>query len=367
MNGLEITSPWPLFTDDLGLARAWAKDQLRRRPFSIKAGHQALNLGLHDIISARMFALAGPGDAAACRRQWGFCLARIQGECNPYGHLIPPALRQATAAALQASLQRGDPLWLQLSGGIGDRLETLGLVVPWARSWSVELRLLVDAGGRALFRELVPPGVALVDAHPSVTSPVSQGMAVRQAILAHSPETVFDSFLAPVSQAWLQHSGLLCCWKAEGRGNAFSAHSRSVPFALVRQFYGQLLCQCPRIEIVDITTWRPWERDALASLGVRCVDPCAGGLLNLAREACGRRVITIDTALAHLCAACALPADLLLPRFHDERWFELHRPQHSYGRWLRVWRSPDFGSWSAVLPSLHRSIASDLGCAGALE
>ena len=79
------------------------------------------------------------------------------------------------------------------------------------------------------------------------------------------------------------------------------------------------------------------------------VDLGLTGLVNLCR---GSRVISIDTALIHLCAAMGHSADLLLPRFPDERWFELSNPEHNYGQHLRFHRSTHFGSWSSVMASL---------------
>ena len=245
--------------------------------------------------------------------------------------------------------------YVWLNGGVGDQLETASLVLPWSRKYSIELCFLVESSRRPLIQEIVPNGVQVIDIDLGRIPVVSQGMAVRQAVLARYPDSSFQSFLADSCKCLVEKSGLLCCWKAEGSGNAFSAHSRSVPFALVQKFYETVLDKFPQISIIDITDWRDWEAAFLAGIKVDLVDPREGRLLDLAREACGRRVITIDTALAHLCAACGIPADVLLPRFHDERWFELHRPSNSYGRWLNVWRSPDFGSWDSVIQALCAS------------
>ena len=128
-----------------------------------------------------------------------------------------------------------------------------------------------------------------------------------------------------------------------------------MPFALVRKFYREILDKDPKISIIDITDWRDWESVLLAGMNVNLIDPRQVRLLGLAKAAHGRRVITIDTALVHLCAVFGMPADLLLPRFHDERWFELHRLSNSYGRWVKLWRSQDFGSWDSVMQSLSAS------------
>ena len=74
-------------------------------------------------------------------------------------------------------------------------------------------------------------------------------------------------------------------------------------------------------------------------MGVTVIDPRKGSLLDLIEKCQISRVMTIDTALAHLCAASGIEADLLLCLFPDERWQELHKPEHNYGQFLKLWRS----------------------------
>ena len=150
----------------------------------------------------------------------------------------------------------------------------------------------------------------------------------------------------------------LFCWRAMGDGDKFSAHSRSVPWELAYGFYRHLKRLQPRSCIVDITNWRDWEASKLIGMGVQVLDPRQGTLLGLAERCRISRVVTIDTSLVHLCAAAGLRADLLLNAFPDERWQELHRPEHNYGQLIRLWRSSQFGSWSDVLTSLTTSLAS---------
>ena len=96
-----------------------------------------------------------------------------------------------------------------------------------------------------------------------------------------------------------------------------------------------------------------------ALLRSKLIDPRQGSLIDLIKQCQISQVITIDTALAHLCAASGIEANLLLSLFPDERWQELHRPQHNYGQLLKLWRSPQFGSWSTVLSSLTTSLVEE--------
>ena len=113
----------------------------------------------------------------------------------------------------------------------------------------------------------------------------------------------------------------------------------------------QRLWRRPQAIIVDITHLA-WEMQRLQQLGVTIQNPVALGLNGLVNLCRGRRVTSIDTALIHLCAAMGHVADLLLPRFPDERWVELSHLQHSYGRHLSIHRSTQFGSWTSVIDSL---------------
>jgi ADP-heptose:LPS heptosyltransferase len=87
-------------------------------------------------------------------------------------------------------------------------------------------------------------------------------------------------------------------------------------------------------------------------IGVQSHDPSKGDLADLAKLVRNSQVISIDTALAHLCAAMGYPATILLPVFADERWVELHKPNNSYGRWLRLERNIHFGDWRLSLDRL---------------
>ena len=72
-------------------------------------------------------------------------------------------------------------------------------------------------------------------------------------------------------------------------------------------------------------------------MGVKVLDPRQETLLELSQRCLASRVVTIDTALVHLSAAVGKPTDLLLSAFPDERWQELHRPEHHYGQSIKLW------------------------------
>ena len=202
-----------------------------------------------------------------------------------------------------------------------------------------------------LMTPLLPDHANIEPFDPETCSPFAQSMLIRLGVLEHDPTSCFTAWIraeTPTSDP----QQMVCCWRAEGQGNPLSAHSRSVPFSLVYKYYQRLIEREPQISIIDITAWKPWEKKRLQHMGVTHQDPVVLGINGLVKLCKGRRVVSIDTALIHLCAAMGNKADLLLPRFPDERWVELSLPQHSYGKYLSIYRSTQFGSWDSVIDSL---------------
>jgi len=339
-------SPWPLFTDDLEAARAWLRPQLENAPVGLRTGHLALSLGMVDTMEhliQQPDALA-PGASA----QWGFRLARLRGANNPYSQLVPAALQQMADQTIRRCLNTGEALAIELNGGIGDHLEALSLVLPWAQGVGLALELRCHTKRQQQLASLLAdqPGLNWT------SQPGLPVMAVRHWLCGQSKPVAYKAWLQPADP---QPTGLLCCWRAEGSGDPLSAHARSVPFMQVMRFYRRTQQQAPGLQMVDISRWQAWEAAQLERLGVRLHDPSKADLKALALMVLKHHVLTIDTALAHLCAALDHPATLLLPRFCDERWHELLAPINSYARYLRIKQSTQFGSWQALIESLEPS------------
>ena len=66
------------------------------------------------------------------------------------------------------------------------------------------------------------------------------------------------------------------------------------------------------------------------------------GLNGLIRNCRNKNIITIDTALAHLCAVMGTKATMLLNYIPDERWKELHQTKNCYGQYLTVLQQTHF-------------------------
>lgn len=340
-------SPWPLFTADLELARAWLQPQLEGPSPDLRCGHTALSLGMVDAVQDLLAQPSRLPPAAAA--QWGFRLARLEGQRNPYATLVPRELQQAADQAVRASQTSGQPLAVSLNGGIGDHLEALSLLLPWARLHGISLGLHTSGERQQQLAPLLGAAAGLQWSD----RPGLEAMALRYSLMASANPPPYGRFIgADNDNPPPAPRGLLCCWRAVGASDPLSAHSRSVPLSLVEAYYLRQRRQAPELPILDISHWQPWEAARLRALGIALQDPRAGGLEQLVRLTRARQVITIDTALAHLCAAMGHPAVVLLPRFADERWQELHRPAHSYGQCLKRFQSSQFGCWEALMASL---------------
>ena len=133
-------------------------------------------------------------------------------------------------------------------------------------------------------------------------------MALRAVVVGNPEPTHYCPWLPQKQNHKLSGHHWLCCWRAEGAGDKMSAHSRSVPWPQVQEFYRRLQLLQPQSSIVDITNWKDWEASGLKAMGVNVLDPTQGTLMDLAQRCRDGRVVTIDTALVHLCAAAGQPA-----------------------------------------------------------
>ncbi len=81
------------------------------------------------------------------------------------------------------------------------------------------------------------------------------------------------------------------------------------------------------------------------------LEDLAAALLNL------DLVITVDTAVAHLAGALAIPVWTLLPLVPDWRWL-MHRQDSPWYPTMRLFRQKKFGDWSDVFADLVTAIAT---------
>lgn len=343
-------SPWPLFCNDLDQAQQWVSNQLARTPADQKLGHQALSLGLHDAVR-QLLNRADLNLEDATQRQWKFRLARLSGASNPYAELIPPDVQTFTDLQMDHARRMGVPAVVSLLGGIGDHLEVISMLLEWSRLDTQPLILQVTPQRQQTLAPLIEaiPQLALQSSvHPRAV----QGMAMREWICRHYDSIGYGTWITNKVGNQEATQGTLCCWKAKGEDNPLSAYLRSVPFPLVLSYYRTMQQLHPGSTLIDISDWKSEEITILQELGVRCLNPREVGLCGLIQICRNKKIITIDTALAHLCAVMGAPATLLLNQIPDERWRELHQPDHCYGQHLTILQQTQFCNWEGTLSSL---------------
>ncbi len=351
-----------MFCGDLELARAWVWQQLRNQTTNpCQSTHWALSLGLQNVL-AQWLGEGAEGLTAEQQRGLLFRITRKEDPSKAHKRLF-------SASALESLHQRWEqlnkgtrPIAIALQGGIGDHLQDLSTLMPFLRSGRQRFCVHLAPERMAQLRRLLQNSAGDVETCCEGFLP-SQGLHVLEmmAVLGSQERQPQAWISATVTK--LDRHRLLCCWTAQGQGDRFSSWSRSVPFAAVLGLYQTLVARgWEPHTIMDITAWKPWEAATLRRLGVQLVDPADGDVLGLAELAhsCSE-VISIDTALVHLCAAMGDSVHLLLPKFSDERWVELLQPGSSYAHCCQVWRQEEFGCWQAPLQRLQASISKPGG------
>ena len=342
-------SPWPLFCNDLNQAQEWVRDQLERTPGDQKLGHQALSLGLTEAVH-QILSQDNPNLQDATKRQWKFRLARLSGSKNPYADLVPPEVRTFTELQISHAQRMGIPAVVSLLGGIGDHLEVISMLLDWNRIEKHPLILQVTPQRQ---RDLAPliESIPQLELQSSVSPRAIPSMAMREWICRNYRSIHFGTWITNSFDNEGITKDTLCCWKAKGEGDPLSAYLRSVPFQLVLNYYKKRKKIYSGSALYDISEWKSEEIIILQRLGVKCLNPRDLGIEALTNKCRGKQIITIDTALVHLCAVMGKKATLLLPRFPDERWVELHQPDNCYGEYINIIQQNKFCDWEDALRS----------------
>ena len=98
-------------------------------------------------------------------------------------------------------------------------------------------------------------------------------MALRAALMNEATPILYNEWAPKPQSKEKERFRYLCCWRAEGVGDKFSAHSRSIPWTLVYNFYQKLITRSDKACIIDITNWKGWESARLGTMGINMVDP----------------------------------------------------------------------------------------------
>ncbi len=336
---------WILYSDNLELAKEYVteeiKDQLSRNYFNVKIWHIALSLGMNSFVRDILKLCQPKKDRLYYSLQ--FRLDRFYGEANPYSNLYPDYSIEEASKIIEEQVNKG-MLRVALNGGLGDQLEAISVLKPLANKVGARLELDLNENSRRIISS------SLDRSKISVSQKIGINYSfIRFWMCNIKYEAIYSSWLTQFESNNRKDNYFLFCWQARGKGDKFSSHSRSVSFTDIMMFYKEIHSRFKNPNIVDITNWNVWERKSINKMKINEYDPLNYDMSTLSKMIDGRTVITIDTALAHLCAAKGKKAYLLLPMFPDERWEELQKKENSYGSNLTIIRQSKFNNWQNEL------------------
>jgi tetratricopeptide (TPR) repeat protein len=327
---------------------------------SLKLEDEALTAWNH---SQLLLGLERYGKAFAMAERRHELAAMLPFRAPPYaGPADHPSLRGESSDA---------PLHLWSEQGFGDTLQyvrwlTVLATLPNAITLEVEHELVT----------LLEQGLDWLPHPPRVVAkPVDGGAAPAleeaQAPLMSLPHHLGRAPLTSATDGYLRSSdwvrrraspnrrvGLV--WAAGRKlDDPFTAreyYRRSLPSAaLALLVEGLDHCQ---IDLVNLQLGA--DRDSASELAPRfssTLDPAADFANTAAAVKQLDLVITVDTAMAHLCGAIGHPAWVLLPYSADPRWLRRRTDSPWYPS-LRLWRQTRSGDWigvvEAVLAAIHQ-------------
>ena len=349
---------WALFGDDIEAAQHSILEALKKQPCHRHLLHLAISCGLHDTIqSIAESDYLSMGDWATLN----YRLQLLKGnEQSAFRTIIPDQLATYTSNAIEQSLRDGMPLDIKMLGGIGDHVEALSIMNGWCIKYGVSINLHIQENRIKQIKRLVNNLPWIAGLTPYGEDEVfatfnSLRRFIYEKDATNTPQILARHDLKPDADA-------MCCWRAVGgRNEKFSVHSRSVPFQNVYAFYQSIFKQKPNAIITDITQWKSWEKNKLIKLGIHLHDPSHGDITNLAALAAShRQVISIDTALAHICAINNISANIIFTLFPDERWNFLLKEGSCYANNLSIFQQTSFGDWGSTMKRLTQSIHQNL-------
>ncbi len=345
-------SHWTQFSTDLQVARDWVDFQLDNEGLSLPLGHQALNLGMVEKIRE----LLRSSDVSQQEKFVGlrFRIARLDEDENPYEYLLRNDMKEDFNQLIEGILNGKEVFKISIDGGLGDVIEAISILTPLVIKYRNRLKIYTKEHYKYLLSPLLNKGLPIEFAR-------ERGQGIRYLLFrswmsSNCKDMKPLKWIARDFSTKINQNKYIFCWRASGVEASFSAFLRSLGFKDIQDFYCELRKSLPNVDIIDISSWNLWERRILINQGIRIYVPEQGTIENLLSLIDGRRVITIDTALAHLCAASGYHADVCLPLFSDERWLELRRSNTNYSKYLTFFQQSEFCSWTDTLESILDTI-----------
>ncbi len=330
------SNDWQLYTNDINFVRDWVKINLKKYGLNFSNGHQALNVGLTNLIIELLDSSANIENAL--QGSLRFRIARKFQENNPHKYLYHSYWHKIINDEITNCLKTRR-LQVALNGGLGDHLEAISLLSNFTKRKDILLEIDLSQKYLDILKDII-----LLKKNIKISS--TKGInysAFRYWLNDNEPNFNFDSWIS-LPRINRNLDSYLFCWKAAIGTDKFSCHVRSVAFQNVLEMYRWLSFKSNK-KIIDISNWNDNESQSLTNIGIDLYRPDKGKLKDLIDLVKTSEVITIDTALAHLCASLGKKAFVLLPFSPDERWLELNKKDSCYHNNLITIQQEKYFSW----------------------
>ena len=357
------STPWYLYGNDLKLAKEQLNIAIRKsktKNEKLKFINLLTYIGDYAGCSSWLEEVDGITEIAG--QQSKYRILRHRQIHNPWQALIGSQNQRSLDATLKRHIDQGNPISVDLVGGIGDQIENAAIIMASKKNLKIPEALLMRPTGQncKIVRELLElvPNIRIEEENGEkntchVTAPWFR-FWLNLNRLEESPQAFLkDEYPATETRR------TLACWRSKvDEHNKLSSFSRSIPFRQIVENYDILEKDKTKKkhEIYDISTYSKEEENIIRSNNpsVRLMRAEIKNLQDTRQlmKQCSM-IITVDTSLVHLAAGCGRDVDLLLNQFPDERWQDLRQRSSSYEQHVTVHQQQGFHDWSKPLGTLR--------------
>jgi len=286
---------------------------------------------------------------------------------NPWQALIGSHNQQSLDTTLKRHIVKGNPISVDLVGGIGDQIENAAVLMASKKNIQSPSALLLRPTGEnyKIVRQLLEqvPNIRIEEERGEektwhVTAPWFR-FWLNLNKLEEPPQTLLED-----KSPSMATGRILACWRSKvDQNNKLSSYSRSIPFREIAENYEKLgrTLREKKVEIYDISSYSKEEELIIRSNypSIRLMRAQIKNLLDtrhLMRKC--SMIITVDTSLVHLAAASGRNVNLLLNKFPDERWQDLCEKGSSYAKHVMVHQQKEFHKWNEPLEMIRQKIVA---------